>query len=74
MSLSAEFRFESAEQRATFARALQQAVLDAVGKHASAFTTADGAPVHSRPYRLVLGCYPAPPRETHVVHEKETAQ
>jgi DNA-binding transcriptional ArsR family regulator len=62
LSVNSEFRFESAEQRAQFARALEKAVVDVVGRLASPARRADGTPGPGRPYRLVLGCYPIPPR------------
>jgi DNA-binding transcriptional ArsR family regulator len=61
LSLKSQFRFETAGQRADFARALRQAVVDAIAR----FTTPDelpgGAPAPGGPYRLVVGCYPCPP-------------
>lgn len=71
LSLSSELRFESAEQRATFAKALQRAVVDVVGRCASPATHADGRPRPGRPYRLILGCYPIPPQRDDRTH-KET--
>lgn len=53
LSIESSFRFESAEQRQGFTRALQEAVAAVVSRHTSAAT--------GRPYRLVLGCYPVPP-------------
>jgi hypothetical protein len=52
LSLDAEFRFESAEQRAAFAEALRGAVTDVVGR-----LTSPGVGVGKR-YRLIVGCYP----------------
>ncbi len=60
LSISTALRFESAEQRAAFTQALQQAVNDVVGRHASPAQQADGTPAPGRLYRLVLGCYPVP--------------
>ena len=62
MSVTAEFRFESAEQRAGFVEALRKALLDVVARHASPATKPDGSPAPGRPYRLVVGAYPIPPR------------
>jgi len=62
LSMNSEFRFESAEQRAAFARALQAAVVDVIGRFASPARRADGSAGAGRPFRLVLGCYPVPPR------------
>lgn len=64
MSMNSEFRFESAEQRAQFARALQAAVVDVIGRFASPAQRADGSPGAGRPYRLILGCYPLPRRDS----------
>jgi len=62
LSINTELRFESAEQRAEFARALQSAVVNVAGRYASPYTRADGTAAAGRPYRLVLGCYPIPPK------------
>jgi DNA-binding transcriptional ArsR family regulator len=64
-SINSEFRFESAEQRSHFARALEKAVVEVVGRFVSPANSADGSPGTGRPYRLVLGCYPIPPRHPH---------
>jgi DNA-binding transcriptional ArsR family regulator len=61
LSVSSELRFESAEQRAEFARQLQRAIIEVVGKYASPAQLADGQAGPGRPYRLLLGCYPIPP-------------
>ena len=61
LSISGELRFESAEQRSRFARALRAAVAQVVEDFASPFRTEDGGAAPGRPYRLVLGCYPVPP-------------
>lgn len=62
MSLHSELRFESAEQRARFAEHLRLAIVDVVGRYASPYALADGAAGSGRPYRLVVGCYPIPPK------------
>ncbi|MGA2595210.1 MAG: helix-turn-helix domain-containing protein [Bryobacteraceae bacterium] len=61
LSVSAELRFESAAQRAGFTRALEQAIADVIGRHASPATLSGGGAGPGRPYRLVLGCYPITP-------------
>jgi DNA-binding transcriptional ArsR family regulator len=58
LSLKSQFRFESPEQRAEFARALRQAVVDVIARHSSVHELASGRPAPGHPYRLVLGCYP----------------
>jgi hypothetical protein len=60
LSLHSELRFENAEQRARFADALHAAVLDVIARHAAPASKPDGTPGSGRPYRLMLGCYPAP--------------
>jgi len=60
LSVAADVRFESAEQRAAFGAALQRAVADIVAKHSSPAETADGRPGKGRPYRVLAGCYPTP--------------
>lgn len=62
LSMNTELRFESAEQRARFTEELQRAVVEVTARHASPFTRDDGAPAPGRPYRLILGCYPIPPK------------
>lgn len=63
LSVSAELRFESAEQRAGFAAELRRAVVEVIGRHASPYKRADGSAGAGRPYRLILGCYPIPPKK-----------
>jgi DNA-binding transcriptional ArsR family regulator len=62
LSATADLRFESAEQRAGFAEALQKALLDVVARHASPASRPDGSPAPGRLYRLIVGAYPIPPR------------
>lgn len=61
-SVSSELRFESTEQRARFTDEMQRAMVDVIGRYASPHTLADGAAGPGRPYRLILGCYPIPPK------------
>jgi len=63
LSMNSEFRFENAGQRAAFARALQAAVVEVIGRFSSPARLADGSAGAGRAYRLVLGCYPVPPRD-----------
>ncbi len=58
LSVSAEVRFESAEQREGFAHALRAALTEVVAQHSSSATNRDGSPGSGRPFRLVVGCYP----------------
>jgi hypothetical protein len=60
LSLAAAIRFESAAQREAFTAALTAAVTEVVGRYASPWNGPDGSDAPGRPYRLVLGCYPAP--------------
>ena len=62
LSMSAELRFESTEQREGFAQALQGALTKVVAEYASPMTRRDGSAGAGRPYRLVVGCYPIPKR------------
>lgn len=66
LSMASKLRFESAAQRAKFAGALRDAIVEVVGRHASPDTRADGSKGAGRPFRLIVGCYPAPPEEQHV--------
>jgi DNA-binding transcriptional ArsR family regulator len=60
MSLSADIRFTSPEQRARFARALQKAVTRLVARHTAPAQADDGQLPPGRLFRLVVGCYPPP--------------
>lgn len=60
LSLASELHFETPEQRAQFASALEHAIVDVIGRYASPAQLADGSPGPGRAYRLVLGCYPVP--------------
>ena len=64
LSLTADVRFTSAEQRAAFTRAIEQAIAEIVARHSSPFTLADSTPAPGRPYRLFLGCHPIPQDQT----------
>jgi hypothetical protein len=66
-SLKSQFRFETAQQRERFARALEEAVVRVVNEHTSPNLRSNGTPAPGRPYRLVLGCYP------YLARESETA-
>ena len=58
LSLKSQFRFEGSGQRADFARALREAVVDVIARFTSVDELPGGGPAPGRPYRLVLGCYP----------------
>ncbi|HEY7113148.1 MAG TPA: helix-turn-helix domain-containing protein [Thermoanaerobaculia bacterium] len=62
LSLKSQFRFETVERRADFARAIREAVVEAIARH-TVPDEAAGSPARGRaaaglPYRLVLSCYP----------------
>jgi DNA-binding transcriptional ArsR family regulator len=61
LSINTELRFTSPDQRATFTRELQRAIVEVAARHSSPFTKADGSAAEGRPFRLVVGCYPIPP-------------
>jgi hypothetical protein len=61
LSINAELRFTSPEQRAVFTEELQRTLVDVAARHSSPFAKADGSPAEGRPFRLVVGCYPIPP-------------
>lgn len=63
LSMEAEVRFDSAEQRAAFADALQEAVTNVIGHHTAPANDEEGRPRPGRAYRLVVGCYPVPDRD-----------
>jgi DNA-binding transcriptional ArsR family regulator len=58
VSLKSQFRFESAAQRAEFTRALREAVVSVIARHATPNRTEDGRAGRGRAHRLVLACYP----------------
>jgi hypothetical protein len=60
-SIKSQFRFESPEQRARFADALREAIVDVIARHSNPSRREGGRPGRGRPFRLVLACYPAPP-------------
>jgi DNA-binding transcriptional ArsR family regulator len=74
LSLKSQFRFERAEQKERFTRALQEAVVRVVTDHTSPNLRPDGSPAPGRPYRLVLGCYPYLPKETPEGPDQETSR
>ncbi len=61
LSMTADVRFEDAEQRRRFTEALRDAVTRVVAEHAGPMRTVAGEPAAGRPYRVVLGCHPIPP-------------
>jgi DNA-binding transcriptional ArsR family regulator len=62
LSIKSQFRLDSPEQRAEFANALRQAVIEVIARHTSPdkAASASSRPGRGRSYRLVLGCYPVP--------------
>jgi DNA-binding transcriptional ArsR family regulator len=62
LSIKSQFRFDSPEQRAEFANALRQAVVEVIARHTSPdqAASASSRAGRGRPFRLVLGCYPVP--------------
>jgi len=61
-ALKSQFRFENAQQRERFSRALEEAVVRVVREHTSPNLRSDGTAAPGRPYRLVIGCYPYLPK------------
>lgn len=60
LAMDAEFRFETAEQRKVFGRAVRELFAAVVTRYVSPLTTPEGDPGPGRPYRMILGCYPVP--------------
>jgi hypothetical protein len=60
LSLNAELRFTSKEQRAKFTEELEHAVVELAAKHSAPYKNADGSAGQGRAFRIVLGCYPIP--------------
>jgi uncharacterized protein YndB with AHSA1/START domain/DNA-binding transcriptional ArsR family regulator len=59
LGVNMELRFESVEQRRTFARELRKAVAALVGRYTAPLVNGRG-----RPHRLVIGAYPIPSAAT----------
>lgn len=62
LTLDAEFRFETAEQRTVFTHAVREFFSLMVRKYTSPPSASDAPRGGGRPYRMVLGCYPIPER------------
>jgi DNA-binding transcriptional ArsR family regulator len=62
LSIACDLRFETAEQRGWFAEELRRAVLEVIDRCASPAMDGAGAPGTGRLHRLLVGCYPPPPR------------
>lgn len=60
LSMDAELRFESGARRRAFVEALRDAVAAVIAEHAAPARMDDGTPGAGTPYRLMLGCWPAP--------------
>jgi DNA-binding transcriptional ArsR family regulator len=58
LSVKSQFRFETPEQRAGFAEAIRQAIVEVIARHSTPNLRDNGRPGRGRPYRLVLACYP----------------
>ena len=61
MSLKSQFRFENNERRAAFARALREALGEAIARHTLPDEPSGRRGTDGLPYRLVLSCYPLEP-------------
>ena len=59
LSIDTEVSFRSPDERARFAEALGEAITRVVAEYSSPATSRSS----SRPFRVVLGCYPIPPEE-----------
>ncbi len=58
LSLKAQFRFETPEQRARFAEEVRKALVEVIARNTSPNVRESGRPGRGRPYRLVMTCYP----------------
>jgi hypothetical protein len=58
LALETALRFETAEQRAAFTRALEAAVRRVLARHTSPLRGRGGGPARGHSYRLVLGVHP----------------
>ncbi len=63
LSIDTTLRFESMEHRARFADALARAVTTVVVEYTAPVAT-PMRPLTARPFRLVVGCYPIPKKDT----------
>jgi DNA-binding transcriptional ArsR family regulator len=63
LSIKSQFRFRTPAQRSEFARAVREALVAVIARHASPDSREDGGGGRGRRYRLVLACYPVPAEE-----------
>jgi hypothetical protein len=68
LTVEAEIRFVSPEQRQQFTQAIQQALVQIIARHTSPANTEQPA---GRRFRMVFGCYPIPSKE--ISDDQETA-
>ena len=61
LSLKSQFRFQTVEQRADFARAIREGVVEAIARHTVPDEPSGRRAPAGLPYRLVLSCYPLEP-------------
>jgi hypothetical protein len=74
LTLSTEFRFATAKQRADFVSALTTALARAVEEHTQPLQEPDGSPAPGRPHRLTLFCHPFTPDSKHAPAEAGGAE
>ena len=60
LSLDAEVRLRSPEERAAFSEELTKALTHVIGRYASPARTTEGGAASGTAYRVVVGCYPIP--------------
>lgn len=72
LSVKAQFRFETPEQRARFAEAMRAAIVEVIAGHSTPNLRENGRPGRGRPYRLVLACYPVAEAAVEPVPEEES--
>jgi DNA-binding transcriptional ArsR family regulator len=72
LSVKSQFRFQNPEERAAFAGAVRQALVDVIARHSSPNRLESGRPGRGRPYRLVLACYPVPAEEAEALSTRAT--
>jgi DNA-binding transcriptional ArsR family regulator len=58
LSVKAQFRFETPEQRTRFTEEVRRALVEVIARNTSPNLRDDGRPARGRPYRLVMTCYP----------------
>lgn len=70
LSINADVRFSSTEQRTTFALALQHAIETVVAEHTMPMRGTTGQAGEGRAFRLIVACHPVPASLEHTAESR----